>query len=102
MPLTATILDAASAVNSSGGIAVEGISPWAVQLIVGTCTSYTLLIQGSNNCTTFATLQTLTEANVGSGATGFGAAVTVPVRCMRALLSAVNSCTITAVLHGVP
>lgn len=106
VPLTATLLNAATTINAGSIATVEGISPWNVQVTAGTtCTSYTLLIQGSNDCTNFGTVATVTEANVAQGATGFASstAFTIPVRCVRGYLSAAScSSGVTAILHGVP
>jgi hypothetical protein len=102
VPITRVLLDAATTVNASGVALVEGYETKSVQVTVGTCTSYTLVLAGSIDCSNWVTLQTITEAGVAQNATGLSTTFTQALRCMRAVLTAMNGCTVSAVLHAVP
>lgn len=101
-PVLAPLLTAATAVNSSGGVIMDGAEPWSVQVTVGACTSYTLKVEGSLDCEGWFELQSIANTDIGANTTGAGAVITRPVRCARVRLSAVSDCTVSAVLFGGP
>lgn len=101
-PVTVNLLSSATAVNASAGVYVGELTYKTVQVVVGTCTTYTLLIETSIDAVNYITAQTLTEATVAANATGYATTITTAVRYLRTRLSAASSCTVSTSLHGVP
>ena len=102
VPITTTLLDAQTTLHESGGMYVEGQTYKSVEVTIGACTTYTLVISGSVNCSNYATLQTITNADFGANTTGMSSTFTQALRCLRAQITAIDGCTITAVGQGSP
>jgi hypothetical protein len=100
--LTETLMSLQTVVGASGGAEVGSFKTKAIQIVVGTCTTYTLLVEGSNDGTNWGTLQTIANSDFGQNTTGYATSITLSIKYIRTRITAINSCTLTTVLHAQP
>jgi len=97
-----TLLDAATSTGSGTAWNVRNYGTKTVQVTVGAgCTSYTLLIEGYISGPMWSTLTTVTEANIAGGATGLYT-YTTALEYIRPRVTAINGCSVSVYLEGVP
>jgi len=96
------LLDKATLLNASGGANVGGWAHKTALITVGTCTTYTLVFEGSADGETWGILLTKANTDYGQGVTAAIDLSSYTVKWMRARITAIADCELTVALHMLP
>jgi hypothetical protein len=102
--LNVTMLNAVTTAVSSGAIPVGFWSAKSVQISIapGTCTAYSLVIEGMNGGDTWATIATKAQSDAGQGQSIVVDLTAYSVRWIQTRVASVTDCTISTFLTGIP
>src|SRR5512139_2735777 len=98
-PHTATLFGGETQIGASGGSYVGAFAHKGATVRVATCTSYTLLFEGSNDGMNWATLVTKANTDIGENTIGHVELSSYTVAFLRARITAISSCDLTVKLH---
>ena len=102
-PLEAVLLSGAPTAVPGAAVFVGANPNASIEICARTpCTSYSLSIEGANGSGAFVAIgDAITESTAAAGACT-RVAITTPVKWMRANVTAIDTCTLDAWLHGAP